>query len=915
MSALKKSPKKASALLPISLILIMLFAFFLRLYMVDASSFWTDEGLTPLRSGYDIGRILSNELEIQGVVGQDTHPALYYLIIHASRQLFGETDFAYRYPSVLFGLLLVPLLFQFGRRLHGWQLGLLVAGLTAVNPTHIYYAREARMYTLFVLLAAAGSYALWRAIQMRHQPQKLPAQLGLYLLCMGLAFYTHYTTVFLIAAQSLFWLWLLWQAGYKKLIGATAVFAFLLSLPLIFVMVPRLYAPPEADFSLVNPFTMLHDITRGFGIGITVDFSQPLVKLLDAVYAALLLAGIYAAKRWRKRLFLLSYLLTAVFGLMLGSWLFKPMYQGVRHILVGSPAFLLLVGWGALFLLAPLRKWRLLSAPLVIGALILVPLIALNNLYNDPTYLKNDYRALIAYIEQHAGENDVVVYNNAVLMPIQDHYQSRALPTNASPSYPHTATAERVAAELGAITAEYGRLWFITAPPPADRDQDHLAHGWLDENLVAVDDYIGHSRTTDVRVVAYAVTPPTVDVLPETAVSLDISWDNNPALNGITIHSNQPISRSTLWFDLFWENNNSIPPTDLRFSLQDETGDEWAAIVLPFGKQTAATGRWQQRPYRLPLPVGLPPSDGYHLFVQPLNEAGDPIGEAKAIAPIAIAATESRSTTPAVAFSNGVTLDNIILADDSVKPGHALPIALLWHSENTQPNTLRYRLQLLNSDGDVWREQEDNPLPDWLPNWPSNSTIRENNGIYFRPDTPPGIYRLRWQLLDDGEMIDKQPVLSLSKMPFSSLFSPETTITVEAWPMITDPPTVSKETAVSFGENITLVGYDLVESDGALQLNLYWNALAQSTANSTLFVHLRDNDGNIIAQIDRLPGDGLRPTNGWRTGEYISDSYHFPLPDNTYEISIGLYDPDSFVRLPVTENGNRLTDDQFIITP
>ena len=109
MFALKKSPKKASAQLLIPLFLIMLFAFFLRLYMVDASSFWTDEGLTPLRSGYDIGRILSNELEIQGVVGEDTHPALYYLIIHASRQLFGETDFVKAHLSqIIWAMIFVP---------------------------------------------------------------------------------------------------------------------------------------------------------------------------------------------------------------------------------------------------------------------------------------------------------------------------------------------------------------------------------------------------------------------------------------------------------------------------------------------------------------------------------------------------------------------------------------------------------------------------------------------------------------------------------------------------------------------------------------------------------------------------------------------------------------------------------------
>ena len=42
--------------------------------------------------------------------------------------------------------------------------------------------------------------------------------------------------------------------------------------------------------------------------------------------------------------FLLTWLLAVPLGLIIGSALFKPMYQGVRHIMAGSPAFLLLVG-------------------------------------------------------------------------------------------------------------------------------------------------------------------------------------------------------------------------------------------------------------------------------------------------------------------------------------------------------------------------------------------------------------------------------------------------------------------------------------------------------------------------------------------------------------------------------------------
>ncbi|MCA9962579.1 MAG: hypothetical protein KC443_26275, partial [Anaerolineales bacterium] len=74
------------------LILLLWLAFALRLHNLDAFSFWTDEGLTPLRSSYPITEILSNRIIIQEGITRDTHPPLFYLIIHFTRQLFGDTD-------------------------------------------------------------------------------------------------------------------------------------------------------------------------------------------------------------------------------------------------------------------------------------------------------------------------------------------------------------------------------------------------------------------------------------------------------------------------------------------------------------------------------------------------------------------------------------------------------------------------------------------------------------------------------------------------------------------------------------------------------------------------------------------------------------------------------------------------------
>ena len=191
------------------LILIVLLGFGLRIYQLDSFSFWQDEGLTSRRSGYSVHEILSNHIIIQEGITNDTHPAFYYLLIHFTRQLWGESDFAFRYLSVLAGTLLIPVGFQLMRVLTvgpfdklragsrpirqaqgrpttdpfdrlrasrqpqqlastlnvGMQFGfipsLLVALLLAINPVQIWYAQEARMYPVLVLLVAVGSLCLY----------------------------------------------------------------------------------------------------------------------------------------------------------------------------------------------------------------------------------------------------------------------------------------------------------------------------------------------------------------------------------------------------------------------------------------------------------------------------------------------------------------------------------------------------------------------------------------------------------------------------------------------------------------------------------------------------------------------------------------------------------------------------------
>ena len=93
--------------------------------------------------------------------------------------------------------------------------------------------------------------------------------------------------------------------------------------------------------------------------------------------------------------------------------------------------------------------------PLALVPLVLLLLgaaMALVNLYTDPAYAKDDFRAIVRFIETRAGGQDAVVYNNAVLLPLHEHYRLRPdLAVTALPVYPQFATGQEP--ELAALAA------------------------------------------------------------------------------------------------------------------------------------------------------------------------------------------------------------------------------------------------------------------------------------------------------------------------------------------------------------------------------------------------------------------------------------------------------------------------------
>jgi hypothetical protein len=86
----------------------------------------------------------------------------------------------------------------------------------------------------------------------------------------------------------------------------------------------------------------------------------------------------------------------------------------------------------------------------------------------------------------------------------------------------------------------------------------------------------------------------------------------------------------------------------------------------------------------------------------------------------------------------------------------------------------------------------------------------------------------------------------------------------------------------------------------------------------TVFVHLLDGDGNVVAQADGPPVGGDYPTSLWAPDETIVEERVLDvenLSSGVYELALGMYLLETGDRLPATDaEGNRLPHDVIPLT-
>ena len=142
-----------------------------------------------------------------------------------------------------------------------------------------------------------------------------------------------------------------------------------------------------------------------------------------------------------------------------------------------------------------------------------------------------------------------------------------------------------------------------------------------------------------------------------------------------------------------------------------------------------------------------------------------------------------------------------------------------------------------------------------------------------------------------------------------------------AYSMVTLPKTSvwfqPNQTDATFGDMFALRAYQANDaSGGTLTVKLYWEAVQKPDRNYSVFVHLIDTQGQMVAQQDQAPGNGVDylPLQ-WLKGDIVADEWLIDLPQSLapgeYQLRVGIYDPNTGNRLPVRVKGQPAGD--FIV--
>lgn len=438
------------------LIISLAFGAVLRWLYIGRHSFWYDETFSTLTARLPLSQILSN-------AAIDVHPPGYYVLLHFWLGL-GQSEAIIRSFSAMFSLGAIGLIYGLTRWLFDKSVAALAALLMAILPFQVYFAQEARMYSLVIFLAIALMWVFLYAVTTH---RRWPAWAG-YVIIAVVGLYIHYFMAFLLLALHIWFVigWRQYRTAFWHLVMVDGLIAVLF-LPQINQALNRAdyYLGIEAWQgvpSVLSPLTTIYYLLFAHRAPIWVAPAGLFLTL------AILILTFWEGRRRKGAVhnFELSLWLSLIIPIVVVaviSWLAPRSIYVERSFAVSSPVLVMLLARGTMA--AP----KMSPTP-YLTLLLMIPVgVTLFTHISTPDPAKPPVREVVQTIELDFGPNDVALHlQDASAIPAlwyskQPHLVVDAQGARFIFSSTHRLFGSDVVAWQPAL-ADANRLWLTVMP-------------------------------------------------------------------------------------------------------------------------------------------------------------------------------------------------------------------------------------------------------------------------------------------------------------------------------------------------------------------------------------------------------------------------------------------------------------------
>ena len=401
------------------LIVILLFGSFLRFYNIGEESLWVDEsGTALLMKNYDLAgvahnTIINRQILPLGYLGKGGDLPVYYLLLKLWTGISSVSESSLRIFSAFFGVLSILLVYFMSKELFNEKTGLIASFIFSLHAIMLEYSQEARLYNFMIFIVLLASYSLIKSIR-----AKSNTFFAVFILSNLIGIYTSPIFLFFFIFEGLYIFYITLKNNFndnKLFIGF--ILLIIAYLPVIYRLIRASIAGLRYSGKL-----SLFGIAKIFLAYNTWIYSPApygfLIILSAVIITAILSFGFIRAliKPNKSLIFAVAMLVIPFIAFFIMLYKVISVFPSNRYIIYTVPVYVIISAFG----LSQLKKKYL---AFIFPLFIIASTVILSSFYIYPIH--PEYREAVAFLEQNANKNDVLIASTPSIKLAFDYYSDK----------------------------------------------------------------------------------------------------------------------------------------------------------------------------------------------------------------------------------------------------------------------------------------------------------------------------------------------------------------------------------------------------------------------------------------------------------------------------------------------------------